>query len=119
MAEAFSIHHKQKIQNLTSMAPTNPTIDPASRVRAWLSQRQTAAPEFSFKAVTSKKLHQLLKRLKPGKALPEDEIDAKTIKDAAHVLAPAIKHIVNLSLQQGHFASGWKPQLIAPHYNKW
>lgn len=57
-------------------------------------------------------------RLKPGRSLPKDEIDARTIKDAAPILAPAIKHIINFSLQEGHFASNWKPQIIAPHHKK-
>ena len=56
--------------------------------------------------------------MKPGKSLPHDDIDAKTIKDAASILAPAIKHIINLSLKEGQFASQWKPQIIAPHNKK-
>ena len=60
----------------------------------------------------------LLQRLKPGKALPQDEIDKRTIKDATPILAPVIKHIINLSLTEGHFATQWKPQIIAPHHKK-
>ena len=118
MAEAFSLHHKEKIQDLRKKVAINPTIKPAKRVRKWLRKCQNEPPVFTLKPITSNKLHQLLRRLKPGKALPQDDIDAKTIKDAAPVLEPAIKHIVNLSLCRGHFADKWKPQVIAPHHKK-
>ena len=107
VAEAFSAHQKTKIENLRKQAPSKPTTHPAQRLKTWLSQRQNPPPEFNYRPVTSNKVFKLLQRLKSGRSLPKDEIDAKTIKDAAAVLAPAIKRIINLSLQEGHFATNF------------
>ena len=43
-------------------------------------------------------VHKQLKDLKVNKATGLDKIPARLLKDSAHVVAPSITHIVNLSL---------------------
>ena len=115
MAEAFSVYHQQKIKGLRDMVPTSPAINPEDRLKNWLNTRSKNLPHFTFKPVTSQKVHQLLRRLRPGKAIPNDE---KTHKEASPVIITALKHIINLSLCEGRFEEAWKPQVIAPHHKK-
>ena len=118
MAEAFSIYHQDKIKGLRELAPTSPAIKPEDRLETWLADKNNQSPTFDFKPVTTNKVYKLLSRLKPGKAIPSDGIDAKTLKEAAPVIKTAIKHIINLSLAEGRFDETWKPQTIAPHHKK-
>ncbi len=49
-----------------------------------------------------------LKKLKANKSTGLDAIPAKILKLAAHIIAPSLTHIFNLSLQSGIYVNDWK-----------
>ena len=118
IANAYGELHKHKITSLGTNNTTPPTTDPALRLRQWLRREKPNLTQFSFKKITHKDLLRLLTRLKPGRSLPSDTIDGATIKAISEVLLDAILHIINLSLTEGTFGSGWKEQIMSPRHKK-
>ena len=55
-------------------------------------------PKFTLKPATLKDVSEIIRNLKNSHAYGRDDIDATMIKLAAHVITPAITHIINLSL---------------------
>ena len=118
IATEYARLHQAKIRDLRAQVPQHPSCPPADRVRSWLRKRSTPPPSFSFKPINSHKLDQLLRRIKPGKGLPSDQLDGKTLRAIAPVLTDALLHIINLSLISGRFSSLWKEQMMAPRFKK-
>ena len=118
IATEYARLHQAKIRDLRAQVPQHPSCHPADRVRSWLRKRCTPSPTLSFKPINLQKLKQLLTRIKPGKGLPSDQIDGKTLRAIAPVLTDALLHIVNLSLMSGSFSSLWKEQMMAPRFKK-
>ena len=71
-------------------------------------------PKFSLKSTTTKEVVENIKALKNSKAFGRDKIDAITIKLGAPYIAPAIAHVINLSLGEGKFPQKWKLARIIP-----
>ena len=49
-----------------------------------------------------------MKNLKANKSTGLDAIPAKILKLAAHIIAPSLTYIFNLSLQSGIYVNDWK-----------
>ena len=63
-------------------------------------------PTFSLKSVTVAEVTKMISALKNGHAYGKygnDEIDSFIVKLAAPVIAPAITHVINLSIGTAHF----------------
>ena len=71
-------------------------------------------PNFKLEYTTISEVLENIKALKNSKAFGRDKIDAVTIKIAAPVIAPAIAHVINLSLGVGKFPQKWKLARIIP-----
>ena len=56
----------------------------------------------------------MIRAIKNSHAFGRDEIDGTTLKLVAHILAPTIAHIINLSLGTSHFPIKWKVSWIVP-----
>ena len=118
ISEAYADFHQKKLSDLKKKSPNNPEHEPVSRLREWLMKSGKSTPIFSLKPISIKKLDLLINRLKPGKNLPEDNLDGFTMKAVYPLMKDGILKIVNLSLTSGFFADNWKPQIISPHYKK-
>ena len=55
-----------------------------------------------------------LKNLKANKSTGLDAIPAKILKLAAHIIAPSLMYIFNLSLQSGIYVNDWKRARVTP-----
>ena len=118
IANNYAELHKDKIMTLRSQAPPTPAIEPATRLRNWLSKTHPQIPTFKFKKINYLQLLGLLKRLKPGKTPQSDTIDGATIKAISGIMSDALLHIINLSLTQGRFSDVWKQQMMSPRHKK-
>lgn len=52
-------------------------------------------------------LHQL-NQIKTNKAIGLDKISARLLRESAHVIAPSLRYIINLSFASGRFPQSWK-----------
>ena len=50
----------------------------------------------------------------PNKQCASDPIPTWMLKECLDIILPFLAHIVNLSLQTGHFADAWKEALLSP-----
>ena len=72
------------------------------------SQCFTCSARFSLQPVTLSFVEKQLSQLKINKAIGLDNISTRLLRDAANVLAPSLRYIINLSLESGRFPSSWK-----------
>ena len=71
-------------------------------------------PEFRLKTVTIGQVRTMIGKLKNSLAYGHDGIDGITIKSAGAVLAPAIAHVINLSLGTMKVPAKWKIARVLP-----
>ena len=71
-------------------------------------------PKFELRQTNTKEVLEIISKLKNSHSFGRDLIDAATLKCAAHILAPTITHIINLSLGNSHFPQKWKLARISP-----
>ena len=74
--------------------------------------------KLSMKYVSQKKVLKVLKSLKSSKSVGVDELDSYSLKIAAEVIAPAVHHIVTLSIMQRRFPSYFKYAKVLPLHKK-
>ena len=55
-----------------------------------------------------------LKKLETNESIGLDAIPAKILKLAAHIIAPSLTYIFNLSLQSGIYVNDWKRARVTP-----
>ena len=65
---------------------TEATIEPAARLRAWLSKRPEPSPEFKIKKIEIATLRKALKRMICKRVHGRDEIDSYSFKLAAPLI---------------------------------
>ena len=70
--------------------------------------------KFQLKPVTVDEVTKLIKGLKSSNATGVDYIDTRTIKLGVDLLAPAITHIINLSIRTSTFPKIWKWHKVIP-----
>ena len=101
--------YKNKIKQIKNTLP-RVAIDPLKYLkrayRQWLPPG--GMPQFHLKSTTVSEVLKMIKALKNSHAYGRDELDAVTLKIGAPVIAPAICHIINLSLGTGVFPHKWK-----------
>ena len=83
MATIFNKNFKNKITTLRQKTATEATIEPAARLRAWLSKRPEPPPEFKIKNRGITTLRKALKRMKCKGVHGRVEIDPYSLKLAA------------------------------------
>ena len=109
LAEMQAVFYQEKVNGIKSSLP-GVCRDPLEFIRRaydkWLPSG--GMPQFDLKEVTDSDVVKMLKDCKNSKAFGRDNIDAHTLKLAAPVLAPILRHIINLSLGTGRFPQKWK-----------
>ena len=73
---------------------------------------------FKLVTVTTDEVFKKLSALPPHKATGHDNIPARFIKDSAATIAPAITHIINLSITQGQVPQDFKLAKVTPLHKK-
>ena len=118
MATIFNKFFKNNITTLRQKTAIEARIEPAKRLRTWLSKRPEPPPEFKIKKIRIATLRKALKRMKGKRVHGRDEIDSYSLKLAAPLIEDSLLHLVNLSIESQNFATPWKPQLILPFHKK-
>ena len=86
--------------------------------RRMFADRQHLGPELSFfESVTIEEVRKLLSTM-PSKSSPLDVLPCPLLKSCAHVFAPAIARLANLSLQTGKFPARYKTAQVLPLLKK-
>ena len=70
--------------------------------------------KFTIRQLTLEEVLKMIKGLKNSTATGVDYIDTRTVKLGAEILAPAIQHIINLSISSSTFPDLWKWHKVAP-----
>ena len=84
-----------KVRSLRENIPTVAT-DPLKQLKQAMKNRKC---RFKMKLVSSDEVLKLIMGLKTSSATGVDYIDTSTVKLGAEMLAPAIAHIINLSIR--------------------
>ena len=118
MATIFNKFFRNKITTLRQKTATEATIEPATRLRNWLSKRPEPPPQFKIKKIGLATLRKAVKKMKGKRVHGRDEIDSYSLKLTAPLIEDSLLHLVNLSIESQNFATPWKPQLILPFHKK-
>ena len=100
----------KKIRDLRNKIPTV-DLDPLQYFKSAMKDRSCT---FSLKELSVEEVLKLIKGLKNSSATGMDFIDTRTVKLGAEALAPAIQHIINLSITTSTFPSDWKWHKVVP-----
>ena len=85
--------------------------DPLKKLKEAMQYRQC---KFNLKPVNEAGVRKIIRCLKSSSATGVDYIDTRTVKLAEELLAPAITHIINLSISSSTFPSIWKWHKVIP-----
>ena len=99
-----------KIRNLRSLIPLVIT-DPLAKMKEAMVGRKC---KFLLQTVMVEDVIKIIKSLKNSSATGVDYIDTRTVKIAAEIIAPALTHIINLSIQTSTFPNIWKYAKVVP-----
>ena len=88
-----------KVKSLRSKIPLV-NCDPLKKMKEAMQNRQC---NFNLSPVTIPEVMKIIKGLKNSSATGVDFIDTRTVKLGAELLAPAITHIINLSINTSTF----------------
>ena len=103
----FFVH---KVKTLRQKIPVVDS-DPLKHMKEAMRDRKC---KFKMKHLSVEEVLKLIRGLKNSSATGVDYIDTRTVKLGAEVLAPAIQHIVNLSISESTFPDIWKWHKIIP-----
>ena len=109
LCSVYHIFHKRN-ENL----PLNPG-DPLVNVSRIMQNRSST---FSVNPVHPDTIIDIISKMKNTKTVGTDNIDSFIIKLAKEELAPAITHIVNLSISSRKFPRRWKTAKVVPLHKK-
>ena len=110
LASTMNRFFLDKIKNLRNGIPP-PTEDPVKKLREAMRGKICS---FSMKEVTVDEVVKLILKLKNSSSTGVDFIDTKTVKLIAKDIAPALSHIINLSLKTSTYPSLWKWAKVVP-----
>ena len=114
LAKYFNNYFKEKVVKLQSTLKVDreAVLDYAREYMADKGFENT--PEFKFKTVGTGVINKTVKALKNTSAEGRDGISTLILKQFKGTIAPALRHIVNLSIRTGIYPSPWKTGLITP-----
>ena len=99
-----------KVNNLRKKIPSVDS-DPLRYLKDAMSDRSCS---FKLQPVELAQVKKLIKGLKNSTATGVDYIDTSTVKLGCDVLAPALMHIINLSITSSTFPETWKWHKVIP-----
>ena len=100
----------EKVENLRGRLPLA-TGDPLNKLRE--AQRNKKCT-FSFMPTNQSDVLKCIKALKNSNATGIDFIDTRSLKLVADLIAPALAHIINLSIELSIFPQCWKWAKVIP-----
>ena len=114
LAEYFNKFFKEKVTKLQSTLKVdkNEVMDYAREFMA--DKGMETPPKFAFKTIGTGVINKTIKKLKNTAAEGRDAITTVMLKQFKGTIAPAIRHIVNLSIKTGIYPTPWKTGLITP-----
>ena len=110
LASASNNFFLDKIKRLRENIPAT-NSDPLSKLRDAMQGRQCS---FNLQQVSVSDVMKIIKGLKNSSATGVDYIDTRTVKLAADLIAPALTHIINLSIRTATFPDLWKYAKVIP-----
>ena len=99
-----------KIKKLRSTIP-GALSDPLSKIKEAMRNRTCS---FSIQETSEEDIRKVVSKLKNSAATGVDNIDTKIVKLSAQIIAPALTHIVNLSIRTSTFPDCWKYAKVIP-----
>ena len=99
-----------KVDNLRRGIPAN-NVDPLKKVR---ESMQGKLCQFKFRNITEEEIKRTVLNMKTSTATGMDWIDSNCLKAVADIVAPAVTHITNLSIQNNNFPRIYKVSKIIP-----
>ena len=115
LAEAQANYYSNKVTRIKKSLP-GVGQDPL-RILRWAYSRWLPSggiPKFIMKETSAREIIEIIGGIKNGHTFGRDKIDSATVKLAAPILAPALAHVINLSLRNGIFPQKWKLARILP-----
>ena len=106
-ANTFNNYFSSIGQKLTAKLPT---INHA--------YKNYSLPPFAFKIISNIATYKFLYKLKTSTTLDISDINTYLLKSSAHLIAPSLTHIFNLSLYSGILPSDFKIARVTPVYKK-
>ena len=109
MANCANQFFLDKIKRLRSSIPA--VQKDLLKNREAMSKRKYS---FHLQEVTVYDVQKIISSLKNSSATGVDSIDTTTIKLSAQLIAPALTHIINLSISTSTFPTSWKYAKVIP-----
>jgi hypothetical protein len=110
IASSMNRFFLDKIKKLREKIP-QVVSDPLGKMKEAMRNRVYS---FFLQSVNEEDVVKIIKNLKNSSASGVDYIDTRTIKLVADIIAPALAHIINLSIQTSTFPSIWKYAKVIP-----
>ena len=108
IAEEFADFYMDKIQKIRDNLDGNPTYEPTKKITSRLTKFRPFDQTEVKKTILSMK----------SKSHKLDALPTRLLKECIEDLLPTVINLVNLSLQDGVFASEWKTSIIRPLLKK-
>ena len=114
LADCQNEYFVNKVKLIQENLP--PSIsDPLSCLKQLMRNHSST---FQLKCVHPEIVENIVKGLKNSKSAGMDNIDTQILKLSLSYVLPALTHIINLSILNGHFPTQWKIAKIIPLYKK-
>ena len=114
LVEFFNEFFKQKVVKLQSTLKVDRKAVEEYAREYMADKGMEVPPTFSFKTVGTGEVNKVIKNMNNTNAQGRDEISTILIKQFKSVIAPSIRHLVNLSIKTGVYPDPWKVGLITP-----
>ena len=108
LAEEFADFFMDKIQKIRDNLTGNPTYEPTKKITSRLAE---------FRPFDQTEVKKIILSMK-SKSCELDALPTRLLKEYIEEMLPTITHLVNISLQDGVFTSGWKTSIIRPLLKK-
>ena len=115
LATHMNEYFKQKVVNLQKNLKVD--IDACVDYAKEFVRDRVTKPEdlsFRFQTVGTGEIARVIKSLTNTGATGRDSISTEVIKKYSEVLAPYIRHVVNLAITKSKYCTGWKWGVITP-----
>ena len=110
LASSMNRFFLDKIKRLRNSIPAVLT-DPLAKMKEAMRSRSCS---LHLKSVTVEDVLKIISSLKNSSATGVDYIDTRTVKLSADLIAPALTHIINLSITTSTFPNIWKYAKVIP-----
>ena len=114
LSSIMNNHFVNKVKKIRNELPHSPA-DPLSLTKSLMRNKSCS---FQLQAVHPDTILKIITSLRNTKSCGVDNIDSSVLKLAKFELAPAITHIVNLSISTCSFPQQWKVAKVIPLHKK-